>query len=223
MQRKGFTLIELLVVIAIIAILAAILFPVFSRVREQARATNCRSNVYQLGRGVLMYAQDYDEQIPAEPHAGNPHLNLTAVLNPYVKNIQLFYCPSAWGVGRTIWSDADNDGIIDIAYDPANVAKGYISYYYFSFYRNPSAAQYGTDFRARWIDWGFLVRFWGDKPRVMSLLWEPDYWLMSDWFCRPHKDAGGFAPHESAFMSANILFLDGHVKKISQPAQAVFK
>jgi type II secretory pathway pseudopilin PulG len=111
-------LIELLVVIAIIAILAAILFPVFSRVREQARATNCRSNVYQLGRGVLMYAQDYDEQIPVEPHASNPHLNLTAVLNPYVKNIQLFYCPSAWGVGRTIWSDADNDGIIDIAYDP---------------------------------------------------------------------------------------------------------
>jgi prepilin-type N-terminal cleavage/methylation domain-containing protein/prepilin-type processing-associated H-X9-DG protein len=218
-RRYGFTLIELLVVIAIIAILAAMLFPVFARAREQARATTCRSNLLQLGRALLMYAQDYDEELPAEPHAGNPHPELMAKLQPYVKNIELFYCPSAPYAGRTVWSDADNDGIIDIEYHPTNVAKGNISYYYFSFYNPPSTAS-GN---AQWIDWFFLLRFWGDRPRVMSLRWEPTYWLMSDWYCEPHKGAGGRMPHESAFMSANILFLDGHVKKISQPARTVFK
>lgn len=62
--KKGFTLIELLVVIAIIAILAAILFPVFARAREQARKSSCLSNIKQLGLGMLMYVQDYDERFP---------------------------------------------------------------------------------------------------------------------------------------------------------------
>ncbi|MFO8079838.1 MAG: prepilin-type N-terminal cleavage/methylation domain-containing protein, partial [Armatimonadota bacterium] len=61
-HRRGFTLIELLVVIAIIAILAAILFPVFARAREKARQTSCLSNLKQLGLGMQMYAQDYDER-----------------------------------------------------------------------------------------------------------------------------------------------------------------
>jgi prepilin-type N-terminal cleavage/methylation domain-containing protein len=64
MKTRGFTLIELLVVIAIIAILAAILFPVFARAREKARQTSCLSNVKQLTLGILMYAQDYDERLP---------------------------------------------------------------------------------------------------------------------------------------------------------------
>ena len=62
--RRGFTLIELLVVIAIIAILAAILFPVFAQAREKARQTACVSNMKQIGIGVTMYAQDYDEKMP---------------------------------------------------------------------------------------------------------------------------------------------------------------
>src|SRR5438046_1503505 len=61
----GFTLIELLVVIAIIAIIAAILFPVFAQARESARKTSCLRNLKQLGTGVLMYVQDYDEQLPS--------------------------------------------------------------------------------------------------------------------------------------------------------------
>ena len=64
MKNKAFTLIELLVVIAIIAILAAILFPVFAQAREKARQTSCLSNMKQVGLGLLMYAQDYDENYP---------------------------------------------------------------------------------------------------------------------------------------------------------------
>lgn len=96
MKRRGFTLIELLVVIAIIAILAAILFPVFARAREKARQTSCLSNVKQLVLGVMMYAQDYDESLPGYHFAGSPSSNdqWHEVIEPYVKNEQLFICPS---------------------------------------------------------------------------------------------------------------------------------
>ena len=101
-RRRGFTLIELLVVIAIIAILAAILFPVFSRAREKARQTSCLSNVKQLMLGVLMYAQDYDEKLPAEVAAAVPGSDggIVHQINPYVKNTQIWVCPS-WG--QAIW------------------------------------------------------------------------------------------------------------------------
>ncbi len=93
-MRCGFTLIELLVVIAIIAILAAILFPVFARAREKARQSSCLSNIKQLGLGVLMYAQDYDERlIPSRDKATNAIW--PAYLSPYVMNTHVFICPSA--------------------------------------------------------------------------------------------------------------------------------
>ncbi len=91
---RGFTLIELLVVIAIIAILAAILFPVFARAREKSRQTACLSNLKQLSLGVLMYAQDYDGRlIPSRDNTNK--LIWPAYLEPYVKNTQVFICPSA--------------------------------------------------------------------------------------------------------------------------------
>ncbi len=102
MHRRdaGFTLIELLVVIAIIAILAAILFPVFARAREKARQSACASNLKQLQLAVNMYAQDYDEMLPREGYDvpsvdhGDSDASWRAVTYPYVKNAQLYVCPS---------------------------------------------------------------------------------------------------------------------------------
>src|SRR6201996_2306617 len=94
-HRRGFTLIELLVVIAIIAILAAILFPVFAQAREKARQTACLSNMKQIGLGFLQYTQDYDNTMPIGE--GNPPSMyvVAARIMPYVKNFGVFKCPSS--------------------------------------------------------------------------------------------------------------------------------
>ena len=106
-SRRGFTLIELLVVIAIIAILAAILFPVFARAREKARQASCESNLKQLILATLMYAQDYDEKNVYLFYGAGPVDRSTpddgkmsgyswrTVIQPYVKNWQVETCPSA--------------------------------------------------------------------------------------------------------------------------------
>jgi len=105
MRRSGFTLIELLVVIAIIAILAAILFPVFARAREKARQTSCLSNIKQIALGYQMYTQDYDEKFPmgwfpvdvggsGDVWANPRMVKFGDAIFPYLKNQQIFMCPS---------------------------------------------------------------------------------------------------------------------------------
>ena len=105
-KKKGFTLIELLVVIAIIAILAAILFPVFAQAREKARAITCISNLKQIGLGFLQYNQDYDEytlnidkgKYPSPKFSGTTYTPAWYILlDPYVKDVNLFYCPDRTG------------------------------------------------------------------------------------------------------------------------------
>jgi prepilin-type N-terminal cleavage/methylation domain-containing protein/prepilin-type processing-associated H-X9-DG protein len=92
-SNEAFTLIELLVVIAIIAILAAILFPVFAQARSKARQTACLSNNKQLGLALNMYVQDYDETLPPQTHVtGAPDIH--NLINPYTKNMDIWTCPS---------------------------------------------------------------------------------------------------------------------------------
>ncbi len=93
-MRRGFTLIELLVVIAIIAILAAILFPVFAKAREKARQASCQSNQKQLMTACLMYVQDYDECYCWAQHNPGTDRFWYNKWEPYVKNAQIFICPS---------------------------------------------------------------------------------------------------------------------------------
>jgi len=118
---RGFTLIELLVVIAIIAILAAILFPVFARARENARRASCQSNLKQIGLGILQYVQDYDEKypmyrVPASgtiPSTFRP-FGWADAIQPYVKSTQILQCPSD---SATISDSPDAVGFTDYAYN----------------------------------------------------------------------------------------------------------
>jgi len=132
---RGFTLIELLVVIAIIAVLAAILFPVFARAREAARRTACISNVNQFGKAILMYIQDYDSTYP--PRMPNPPagaafpcrpcrtIDWRPYARPYIKNEQLFVCPSDSGVPAAVTTDPMNQ----VSPRPSRLADFYGSSY----------------------------------------------------------------------------------------------
>ncbi|MEN6304687.1 MAG: DUF1559 domain-containing protein [Armatimonadia bacterium] len=123
-MRRGFTLIELLVVIAIIAILAAILFPVFAKAREKARQSSCLSNLKQIGLAVLQYVQDYDEKFPysaqytpwhayiAEGGSGRiPTFQqfLHKAVAPYIKNDQIWTCPSGQWYHGGVYATANDE------------------------------------------------------------------------------------------------------------------
>ncbi|MCC7494043.1 MAG: DUF1559 domain-containing protein [Fimbriimonadaceae bacterium] len=136
-RKTGFTLIELLVVIAIIAILAAILFPVFAKAREKARQSSCASNLKQIALAAMQYRNDYDErnvrqqwqpgQDVVNYPLGNPAtyaMSYAAALTPYMKSVQMLYCPSStsgynsYGLNMWISQRADAE-IADAAYGVA--------------------------------------------------------------------------------------------------------
>ncbi len=113
--KLGFTLIELLVVIAIIAILAAILFPVFARARENARRSSCQSNLKQIGIGVMQYTQDYDEKFPTwNGSNGTGFIGWGGEIQPYLKSTQIYQCPSETTGPST---DPTNLGYSDYSYN----------------------------------------------------------------------------------------------------------
>lgn len=141
-MKRAFTLIELLVVIAIIAILAAILFPVFGRARENARRSSCQSNLKQIGLGMMQYTQDYDERFPIA------YLHDTAVtgyywgwmqaVQPYLKSTQIFQCPSDSDTTvPTLFANSANLGFV------APFHTSYLANQYMGM-EDPSAAPFNT-------------------------------------------------------------------------------
>lgn len=135
--ERGFTLIELLTVIGIIAVLAAILFPVFGQAREMARGTACLSNIKNIGAATMMYAQDYDENLvpwrncPVQTHDGVTACSIddqvaslwTSTIQPYLKNSQVLFCPSYSEKETTKamdQADCDGDG------SPGSASAGFL-------------------------------------------------------------------------------------------------
>ncbi len=146
-SNNGFTLIELLVVIAIIAILAAILFPVFAQAREKARSISCLSNQKQIGTGIMMYVQDYDEMFPNNPCNINnpsnafwnpfgggvcpfpPPVGWGDQVQPYIKNTQVYKCPDVSIPGSTNpYDNGDNSGPPYYSLDGQPHTKAYSDY-----------------------------------------------------------------------------------------------
>ena len=199
-KRSAFTLIELLVVIAIIAILAAILFPVFARARENARRSSCQSNLKQIGLGVLQYTQDYDEKFPMWAAPGNQE-GFWPVLQPYLKSTQIYQCPS------------ENNGPPNA---PINGGSGNYTDYAF----NLNLGWRGND----------NLGLNGNRPLNQAALTQSALTVMaldsnngdgSNWAsgcsgtdCTTAGFASGMSGAQRHLETQNTLFCDGHVKSL---------
>ena len=197
-MRRGFTLIELLVVIAIIAILAAILFPVFSRAREKARQASCLSNLKQIGLGYEMYSQDYDEKtcthgnrVPGiDPCPGTICSHWSRKIAPYVKNDQIFVCPSQ---DKPWVSYGDNfQHVAGCGWMPNRLAK----------FSCPAETGLVLDSQVSSTDRSPYSMIW------CRLCWpNGGYHAWADW------NAIGVEAHNEG---ANCVYLDGHAKWLAK-------
>jgi prepilin-type N-terminal cleavage/methylation domain-containing protein/prepilin-type processing-associated H-X9-DG protein len=222
LKRKGFTLIELLVVIAIITILAGILFPAFSKVREKARQSACLSNLKQIGMAIMMYQQDYDGMLPCGSAwkggfawpvwQGNIYIaRWYQQLFPYVRNQDIFACPSyrdwigAWQVPPG-WYNT-----------PVTYGRWTANWLIFTPQTNqldpgrteaqipePSSTALVSD-SAHADD----AAAYDDSGKPWATWWRVAYANICAVGCNPSYAVETFARHSNG---ANILFADGHVK-----------
>lgn len=216
-SKAGFTLIELLVVIAIIAILAAILFPVFARAREAARATQCRSNLKQIGTAMRMYSQDYDEMLTPTFYYYDPGATVLAwypdLLNPYVKNARLWVCPSDAQPHTTAWK---RDWL------PVGTGPNF---------RTLISSYGGNDAGGAMPAGASVSEAVVEKPAERIALMDSttiEMWDGSDSCsgaahdhpCKTLPNRGGVAlRHSETF---NALFLDGHVKALKESTHVMW-
>ena len=213
-KRRGFTLIELLVVIAIIAILAAILFPVFAKAREKARQSSCLSNCKQIGIATMQYTQDYDERIGIYDWQA---ARMPIVVQPYIKNVQVFSCPSG-----------DYGGCSNATCPRTLLVTGAAPYNYSSPYGRIS---YG--FNRMHEDGGSYAEFNGRAgnqgdcgivgKKLSTINYPSETPLAGDWVCTRFQSLAGltaFNRHQSGYVrhndGINIVMADGHAKWFGQ-------
>ncbi len=200
-MRRGFTLIELLVVIAIIAILAAILFPVFARAREKARQSSCLSNVKQINLAVLMYVQDYDERLPTSYYwIGPDRYSYIMFMVPYVKNAQVFDCPSNTAKASVSYNGCRSYLFNELLWQ-ANLAQ----------IQSPAETVMQGEATPNTANsgWNFLRPSRGHRPDKEDGSQYPT-WTDSTWsyfnFCTRHNETG------------NVGYVDGHAKAMKYDA-----